>query len=106
MHASLLTLPFELLQHIVLLAILPDEAVSQYKDRQRTLAILCMTSKMLCQVAQPLLWRVFVPTSNPIPILEDNPQRAQEVYVARDEITGFSARPFLSKLNLAPTFEA
>ncbi|GAA6036080.1 hypothetical protein JCM8097_006603 [Rhodosporidiobolus ruineniae] len=105
MPASLLTLPVELVEHIVLLAIPPDEAVSQYQDRQRTLVSLRKTCKTLLQVAQPVLWRVFFPKSDPLPFLNQHRALARAVrFLHLDTDDGF-ARSTLERLDLLPNVQ-
>ncbi|GAA5897211.1 hypothetical protein JCM6882_001817 [Rhodosporidiobolus microsporus] len=53
-------LPVELLTHIVRLASPVEYTAEKHKERCRLLKTLCLTSRVLCDVAQPLLPEVFV----------------------------------------------
>ncbi|GAA5855777.1 hypothetical protein JCM8547_000352 [Rhodosporidiobolus lusitaniae] len=57
-------LPVELLLDILELTLPPETAYSAYRERQNVLHDYSRVSKAVCQVAQPLLWRVFRPKGN------------------------------------------
>ncbi|GAA6039789.1 hypothetical protein JCM8097_004222 [Rhodosporidiobolus ruineniae] len=49
-------LPLELVQHIVFLTLPSSFSFTKYRERQDPLLALCLTSRALCEVAQPVLF--------------------------------------------------
>ncbi|GAA6039713.1 hypothetical protein JCM8097_001366 [Rhodosporidiobolus ruineniae] len=105
MPASLFSLPVELLRAIVLLAIPPVEAVSAYKERQKTLSSLIKTCRTLRAVARPLLWSNFRPFEDPVH-LQRKPQLAHFVRTLHVKGGEDFARSLLENLGLMPNLQA
>jgi hypothetical protein len=74
-------LPVEILSHILDLATSPYDAVSAYKEDQRLLSSVCLVSKQMCAVAQPMLWSVFVSRGGDLSVLSTFLDLAQNVRV-------------------------
>ncbi|GAA5866681.1 hypothetical protein JCM8547_002722 [Rhodosporidiobolus lusitaniae] len=55
------TLPSEFLLAIFEFALPSAETVSEYNEREKTLTSLCLVSRQFCEIAQPLIWRIFRP---------------------------------------------
>ncbi|GAA6035779.1 hypothetical protein JCM8097_005696 [Rhodosporidiobolus ruineniae] len=110
MPATLLTLPVVLVEHIVLLSVPPDHAVSAYKARYATLKSLCTTSKALRAVAEPMLLSFiqlppplfslspYTPFLRLLRRLADNPHQAKHVRM----LCGANIQPLLKDLTVIP----
>ncbi|GAA5829852.1 hypothetical protein JCM11251_007907 [Rhodosporidiobolus azoricus] len=74
-------LPPELLLFIIEATLPPDHVYSKYKERQDALRAYCLTCKVLRELAQPVLQRVFRPRRNVDSIVESQPKLLDNVRI-------------------------